>query len=135
MPTVIINWVAVVVAAVANIVIGMIWYSPVLFGPTWQKKVGLKDVDMRKRRGPAMVGMILLALLMSYILAHVVSYAQSNTVWQGAETGLWIWLGFVLPVMLMSVIFTGRGKKLFAINAGNMLLTLIVMGAILAAWA
>ena len=135
MPTVIINWVAVVVAAAANMVIGAIWYSKLLFGPTWQKKVGISDKDMRKNMGPIMVGTAILALIMSFILAHFVSYAQDTSAWQGATTGFWVWLGFVLPVLGLSVIYTRRGKKLFLINAGSLLITLVLMSAILAAWA
>jgi len=135
MPTVIINWVAVVVAAAANMVIGGIWYSKLAFGPTWQKRIGLSDKDMKKNMSTAMVGAVILALIMSFILAHFVSYAQDTTVWQGASTGFWVWLGFVMPVLALSVVYTRRGKKLFLINAGNLLITLLVMGAILAAWA
>ena len=134
MPTVIINWVAVVVAAAANMVIGAVWYSKLLFGPYWQKKVNLSDKDMRKNMTTAMIGAAILALIMSFILAHFVSYAQDTTVWEGASTGFWVWLGFVMPVLAAGVLYTRRGKKLFLINAGNLLITVMVMAAILAAW-
>ena len=42
-----INWLAVLLAALANMVIGAVWYMPQLFGKEWQKIVGLKDKDMK----------------------------------------------------------------------------------------
>lgn len=134
MPTVIINWVAVVVAAAANMVIGAVWYSKLLFGPFWQKRVNLSDKDIRKNMNTGMVAAAVLALIMSFILAHFVSYAQDTTVWEGASTGFWVWLGFIMPVLGMSVVYIRRGKKLFLVNAGGLLITVVVMAAILAAW-
>ncbi len=135
MPTVTINWMAVVVATAAAMIIGAVWYSKLLFGKIWQKKVNLSDKDMREGALPAYLGMLVLALLTAFVLAHFVSYAQATTVWEGMVTGFWVWLGFVLPVLAGKVLFERRGKKLFLISAGNQLLALLVMGAILAAWA
>jgi hypothetical protein len=46
MPSVDINWIAVIVAAVVNMVVGALWYSPQLFGKQWAKVLGKKVSDM-----------------------------------------------------------------------------------------
>ena len=38
-----INWIAVVVAAVACFLLGGLWYSKALFGKAWQRETGLTD--------------------------------------------------------------------------------------------
>jgi hypothetical protein len=42
-----INWLAVVVAAIACFLLGGLWYSPVLFGKAWQRETGLTDEKLR----------------------------------------------------------------------------------------
>ena len=41
-----INWLAVIVAAVAFFALGALWYGP-LFGKPWQKGVGLSDEEIK----------------------------------------------------------------------------------------
>ena len=48
--------------------------------------------------------------------------------------GFWNWLGFVAPVTLGSVLWEGKSPKLWVLNNGYYLVSLIVMGVILALW-
>ena len=38
-----ISWLAVALCAVSSLVLGGIWYSPILFGKAWQNAAGLSD--------------------------------------------------------------------------------------------
>ena len=49
-----VNWIAVLVAAVAAFVLGGLWYGP-LFGKTWQGHVGLSDEDLASKGHPAVI--------------------------------------------------------------------------------
>ncbi|MDO8656228.1 MAG: DUF1761 domain-containing protein, partial [Nanoarchaeota archaeon] len=52
MPTAIINYLAVLVAAIISMIVGAFWYSPYLFGKQWTELMNLapKDMlDMKKR--------------------------------------------------------------------------------------
>lgn len=42
-----INFLAVLVSALASFAIGSLWYSPLLFGKAWQKAVGLTDEKIK----------------------------------------------------------------------------------------
>ena len=42
MPSVDINWLAIIAAVAINMVIGAIWYSPVMFAKDWAKLTGRK---------------------------------------------------------------------------------------------
>lgn len=48
--------------------------------------------------------------------------------------GFWNWLGFVAPVTLGGVLWEGKPWKLWGLNNGYQLLSLLVMGVILALW-
>lgn len=130
-----VNYTAVVVAAVAHMAIGAAWYSPMLFAKQWMGAVGKTKESMeigKKKMGKYYGATALLALLTSYVLAHFVVYTGSTTIADGLQTGFWIWLGFVATVGLVQTIFAGRPLKLFYIDGGYHLVSLMVMGAILA---
>ncbi len=133
MPSVDVNWLAVVVAAVVNMVVGSVWYSKAVFAKEWMKLTGRKMEDMSGGGiGYAVAGGG--ALLQAYILAHFVVYAGANTFAKGLVTGLWIWLGFVAVVSAVHLVFEGRSWMLWKINAGYFLVVLLVNGGLLAAW-
>lgn len=134
MPTVEINYLAVVVAAAASMVVGAIWYSPLLFAKPWQELVGIKTDAVQSGASMAMVIAAIAGLLTAFVLRHFVVYAGANTWQEGAIVGFWVWLGFVVTTLLVHNAFEQRRKKLFLINAGHHFVELITMGIILTLW-
>ncbi len=131
-----VNLLAVLVAAVLQMALGFLWYSPMLFGNTWMKLAGIKtDPKKVKAEMPksAFFG-FLTALVMVFILAQVVGYTQAKTLVDGVMSGFWMWLGFVATVMAGIVLWEGKPFKLYALNVGYYLVTLVISGAILALW-
>lgn len=133
-----INLWAVLSAAVVSMLIGALWYSPVLFGNAWIKLSGISKEDIEKTKEKGFGKTYLAAfggvLITSYVMAHIIDYVQAATFLQGAETGFWLWLGFVAPVLLGIVLWEGKPVKLYLINAAQYLVSLTVMGGILAVW-
>ena len=136
MPEVSINYLAVVVAAVASMVIGAIWYSRRVFGGMWMRLTG-KTMDQMagQSAGRAYVVTLIGSLVMAWVLAMFVDFTSATSIGAGAFTGFWVWLGFVATVGLAGVTFGGQPWGLYVLNMGNYLVTLAVMGAILAVWA
>lgn len=131
-----INWWAIIVAALVNMVVGTVWYSKGVFGETWAKLANMKMSDMGKNAGVYAYPLVLVgSLVQAYILRHFVVYAGANTISEGVMTGLWLWLGFVAIASGVHAIFEGRPGKLWAINAAYFFVVLAVNGAILATWA
>ena len=134
LPTVVLNYWAIIVSVIASMVIGFLWYGP-LFAKAWMKEIGKTEAELKSGNMGMMYGLTAVgALVEAYVLAHFVGYTMSNTLALGAQTGFWIWLGFVLPVFLGLMIFEGRSMRLFWINVGYHGVVLVVMGVILAGW-
>ena len=129
-----INWWAVVVAAVVKFVLGALWYSPPLFLRPWQHLAGVDDAAMRMRMPLALPTDALGSLIMAVVLVHAVRYAGVRGWGQGAALGFFAWLGFIAVTQVPATIYEGRSWRFFAINAGYLLVALLLMGAILAAW-
>ena len=124
------NWIAVVVAALVPMVLGALWYSPVLFAQPWMRAVGKTEEDLRSGATTGYVVAALAALVISYSLARIVRWAEVDDLWNGALVGLLAWIGFVATTSGVNTVFAGRPRSLFAIDSGYYLTALLVMGAL-----
>lgn len=137
MTSVHINLWGIVLAVAVNMVVGFVWYGQSLFGAAWMKMNGLSKKDTEENWKQPMVAMLILAFVTAYVLRHFIVYAgAANPTYSltsvGFLTGLWAWVGIVAPVLGANYMFSRRRKKLLAIDAGYYLVTLPVMGIILA---
>jgi hypothetical protein len=123
-----------IVAVLVKVIVGALWYSPLLFLKPWQRLSGISDEQMKGGMAKGMITWIVGAVIMTFVLAHAVHYAGANTIALGAAVGFLNWLGFILVVQLDDWAAAKRPTQLLAINAGSNLVALVIMGAILAAW-
>ncbi len=129
-----VNFSAVVVAALINIVLGSLWYSPLLFGAQWVKLSGMKMGDQNMPMWRSYGLMFLSSLVMAYALAQLVAYTFSFSALEGALTGACAAIGFVFTTSSAAVLFGGKSKMLYLIDNGYYLVGFAVMGALLAVW-
>ena len=126
---------AVGVSALVVMIIGALWYSPLLFAKPWMKAVGKKSEDVKMDSVWKMYGgMALLSLLFAYVMAHFVIFLDLTTASQALQFALWTWVGIAIPVTASDYMFAGRSVKLYAINLSYQLVSLIVMILILTLW-
>ncbi len=129
-----INIWALVVAAVVKFLFGWLWYAPFLFGNAWAQMTGITPEKMKPTLPKVIVGDLITSFIMAFVLVHAVRYAGATTAGEGAMVGFLNWLGFVFVATFMAVLYEKRPLKLFLINNGYLLLSLLAMGAIVAAW-
>lgn len=133
MTEILINYVAVVVCAVAGMVLGYAWYSQALFGKQFMQLIGKSEAELKPTQTTYLL-MTLSALVMAWVLAMFVDFAYATTATAGMIVGFWAWLGFVVTTGSASVLFEGKPKGLYYIQTGYYLVELLIMGAILAVW-
>ena len=131
-----INLVPVIAAALVNMILGMLWYSPYLLGKVWMKSMGKKPEDSRSGASAGIMYVLntITSLVFAYVLAHIVKYANLNNVEQGAMAGFWVWLGFVVTTVLPVYLFESRPKILFILYIVYQFISIVMMGGILAIW-
>lgn len=124
-------------AAVAAMIIGALWYSPVGFGNAWVRLSGVskETLEKAKKQGMGKKYAVMFAsnVVMAYILAFF-TFGPHATAATGALTGFLAWLGFIATVSLGMVLWEEKPFKLYLLNNGHELVTLVVMGAILGAF-
>ncbi|MBI4144752.1 DUF1761 domain-containing protein [Candidatus Woesearchaeota archaeon] len=133
MATPVINYLAVLGAAVVSIVLGMLWYGPV-FGKAWMKAAGISEKGAKKGMAKGFVGMVIVSLVFSYVLAHFVDYLDVTDFGGAWQLGFWVWLGFMATIQIGSYLWESRPFNLFLINAGYSLVQIVVLAWILAVW-
>lgn len=130
------NYWAVLAAAVANIVIGSLWYGPV-FGAKWRSYLDLSMDDMHKMPLTAKQAMgfgMITALVMSFVTAQLVFALGVVTTLEAVMLAFWLWLGFAATLSAGSFLWEGRPVGLFFLNAAHWFVSFQVMTIILAWW-
>lgn len=133
-----INYLAVLLAAIASMVVGFVWYGPMLFGKAWMKEMGMTEKSMEAAKaemGKTYGISFLLALVTAYVMAHALVFGNTYLGMSGAGAGMqgafYYWLGFTMPVQATDALFGKKNWKLFKLNTGYQLASLLAMGAVL----
>ena len=128
-----INILAVLVAAVANMIVGALWYSPVLFGNYWMQLSKIKDVDAKEGQ-KAMGLMVIPAVIMAFVLAILLNTFNVTEVDQALEMGFLLWLGFVATTNVTNVLFERKPYQSYILHVAYELVSILVMAIILTSW-
>jgi hypothetical protein len=124
---------AVLAAGLASLVLGGLWYSPLLFGNAWMRASGITEA---RARSANMVKVLGSAFLLSVIGAAVFALflgpapAPRFAVSAGFSAGLcWVAGSFGI-----NYLFEQRPLSLFLINGGYHTLQYTLIGLILGIW-
>jgi len=127
-----VNLWAVLACGVSSLVLGGIWYSPLMFAKVWQREARLTDEQMA---GGGLAMIFGLAFLLSLVAAFVFGLfigpdmALGASVGAGFSAGL-CWVGAAFGI---SYLFERRSMKLWLINAGYHTLQFTAFGLIFGA--
>jgi len=129
-----VNYIAVIIAALAGFGLGAIWYT-VLSKP-WMHAVGMTEAD--RPQGSAKVVPFAIAIvalfIMALMLAGVMGHLGDITIRGGVISGFFVWLGFVITTMGVNHAFSGAKPMLTLIDGGYWLAVLLIQGAVIGAF-
>lgn len=131
-----VNHLAVFLAAVSSMVVGGLWYSQVLFGKQWMEEMKFTEADIKDGAMKAMIGAFILSLLTAWVLAHTTylssAFFTEMTFFQTAlTTAFWLWLGISMTTHVTHALFEQRTLRHILISIGNRFVTIMVMGLII----
>ena len=135
-----VNLWAVLVAGVSTMIVGFLWYSPMLFAKPWTVLMGYDPNDkakmdeMRKSAGKSYAISFIASLVAALVLGKIIDVTSVQSPLYGMKIGFAVWLGFVTTVQLTAKLFGNQPTKLYLINTGYQLVCYLVMGVILAVW-
>ena len=128
-----INWLAVLVAALSSFAIGGVWYNPKVFGTAWMKDSNLSQEQIEKSNMAKTFGFTaIFSLIAAANLAAFLAEPTTTTSWgatAGFLAGIW-----TFGAIATHSIFEQKSWRHIFINGGYSVVSLVVMGAILGAW-
>ncbi len=132
------NYLAILIAAVAAWIVGAAWYMSL--GKVWMAALGVTPDEMaeRKKQPGAFLPFVysfVAEIIMAWMLAGVLGHLGPGqvTVRNGVISGAFCWFGFVITTMLVNNSFAHRDARLLLIDGGHWLVVLLLMGAIIGA--
>ena len=118
----------IIIAGIAALIFGMIWFNPKVCGKYCAKTTN------KKPEAWAPVVAALSYMIMAYVLKMFFGYASIADVSSGIKIALWLWLGFIATTSLSPVLWDKRPCKAWVFGNIYNALTLVLMTWILLSW-
>lgn len=130
------NWLAILVAALAYFMLGAIWYSKALFGKLWIKSTGIdmSRPDAKKGVGGIMAFTFLLEFVTCIGLGILVNRLMLNGVTSGIKWGLFTGVCFSAIAISISYLYQSKPTVLSVIDAGYHIVGSVIATVILCVW-
>ncbi|MEZ5009615.1 MAG: DUF1761 domain-containing protein [Chitinophagales bacterium] len=139
-----INWIAILVSALVPMFLGLIWYSPMLFGKAWMTSIGKTEEDLKQGNMAVILGIsFILSALLAFFLSYVLGFHNEidsvtgeitrypHNFGHGAFHGGFIAILVGIPVLVTNSLFEHRSWINILINASYWIVTIAVMGGVL----
>ncbi|MHC0441983.1 DUF1761 domain-containing protein [Flavobacterium sp. 3-210] len=160
-----INFIALLAAAVVTLVTGFIWYHPKVFGTIWMRENNFTQEQLRTGNMLKIFGLTYVFSLMITVILMALTIHQSGAVGMvggppmlanakpsfaafmadygtayrtfkhGALHGFMSGLFFAFPIVGINGLFERKSWKYILIHGGYWMLTLMLMGGIVCAYA
>ena len=127
------NWLAVVLAAVAFFAVAAVWYQPKVMGTRWMRAVGVDPA----RGSPSpwiFVGTLVAYFLMATALAMIAQGIGASSFGDGLVLGLVTGVVFVGAQAWVNATYENRSVDLVITNGGIGILGHVIMAVIVTVW-
>jgi len=132
-----INWIAVIVAIVASMVLAKTWFTPKTFGNPWRKYTGITPADSKKAgKGPIVLTLfanIVTVIVMAMLINVCAVFFKDESVLLALFVGFVAWLAFSATTLATHNAFEQKPQKLTLINNGYQL-TLFLLTSLIIGW-
>jgi hypothetical protein len=124
-----VNWLAVVVAAVASMALGAVWYN--VLGNQWLSAIGKTRDQLNARDWTPFAWGFAVQLVMAYFIALLTpAIFDATNITTGLLCGAHMWLGFIITALILNHRYQGMPWRLTAIDGGYLLGVLLVQGIV-----
>ncbi|MEZ5002798.1 MAG: DUF1761 domain-containing protein [Chitinophagales bacterium] len=140
-----INWIAILVGALIPMIMGFIWYSPMLFGKAWMASIGKTEADLKQTNMAVTLGIsFILAAILSFFLYSFIGglhdYIYSlegegdhypHNFLHGTYHGAFAAIVMAIPVLVTNSLFEQRNWTNILINGSYWVITITLMGGVI----
>ncbi|VAW25148.1 hypothetical protein MNBD_ALPHA11-315 [hydrothermal vent metagenome] len=128
-----VNWLGIILAVVASMALGMIWYMGL--AKYWISATG-KTEDQLMGKGSNATPFIYAAacqLVIAFFIANLTPALMDGVLnaYNGALVGAQMWLGFILTAMIINHRYQNMSWRLTIIDGGYLLGVVLVQGMVI----
>lgn len=142
----ILNPVGILVAATAGYIIGMAWYSPILFMKPWLAGLGKTQEEFAKpqeyKTKKYMLGLMVYTFIVTVVIAFVldlfIKLTGVTTLLEILQISMLLAFGFIITIKFTDMLYTLdkpfwsiQAQKLFFVNVGYYIAMFLAMGTVL----
>ena len=134
----VINYTAVLVAAIAAFIFGAAWYG--VLGKQWMAALGKTGEEIKgasaARKMPVvpMVISFIAELIMAFFMAGLIGHLGAVSIKNGALVGGFCWLAFVATTVSVNNAYSDRKLALTIIDSSHWLGVLLIVGIVIGAF-
>jgi hypothetical protein len=124
------NYLAIVVAAIAAFAFGAAWYTAL--SKPWIRATRIDPTTVKMSAVPFVTSFVC-ELVMAWVMAGVIGHLGTGqvTLWNGVVSGFFLWLGFLATSTAVNQRYEGFGWDLTVIDAGHWLGVAVIMGGVI----
>jgi hypothetical protein len=129
------NWLAVIVAAIAYFALGALWYAPPVFGDLWMRSGGIQVPE--QPQAAFYIIPFLTCLLATIAVGMLAAATASDTAAEGIVLGLVTGVGIALTSLFVTGFFDPQKPQPMvwvAVVSGYHLVGLVIAALILTIW-
>lgn len=129
-----VNWLAIILATIASMALGMIWYMTL--AKQWIAATGKKEEELMGSGGKSPSPFVFAAVcqfVMAYFISVLTPPLMGGVVdpYNGAVVGITVWAGFIMTAMVLNHRYQNMSWKLTLIDGGYLLGVVILQGIVI----
>jgi hypothetical protein len=130
------NWLHILVAAIAYFGLGSLWYSPILFSKQWIQLTGINMDEPNAKEG--FVKVLIMCFLLTFLVVAGIGLLQHFLMFvtfiSGLKVGFFVGVFFASTAISINYLYNKKPFTLYIIDCGYQTLGCGIAGAILGAW-
>jgi hypothetical protein len=131
-----VNYLAVLVAAIAYFVLGAIWYIPPVMGRAWQRAGGIEVPEGESPNPMLFVGTLVAYFVAGLATALLAVATATDTAAEGAVLGVTVGIGYAFTAAAVSALYDRKPQPMawWLINGIFNVIGLVVVAVIISVW-
>jgi len=126
----------VMVAFMVSVLLGILWFSPLLFGTVWLRLIDRRNEEISREeyRRPLFLSLIIPGFISVLALTFLLAWMRVTAVWAALAVASLVAIGFVAMALLGLVFSERRSLKLTLIHTMYLFCSLNLSALILMLW-
>lgn len=127
------NYLAIVVAAVAAFVMSSLYYSPLVLGNVWRTVDPVAATGTTRSPGK-ILGELVRTLVITFVFAHLLALLGGRDWRSAVGLAIWLWFGFSAMMWIGAIMWEKTPWQIAAIHSGDWLVKTTLIAVVLRVW-